>query len=71
VTLDLIIGVIVLFACAVIFVRWKLARVVIKESLTHPFRTTVIRVKSSNRSDAETPRNDKRNAQQQRVVVHN
>lgn len=69
-TVDLIIGVIVLFVGVLVFVRWKLARVVIVESLAHPLRTTVIRVKSSDCNEAETPRNDQRKAQQH-LVVHN
>lgn len=68
--LDLIILGIVAVVFALIFLRWKLARVVLIESLTHPRRTTVIKIKSAAAgNDAEKSTNNTRKAQ--RVVVNN
>lgn len=76
-TLDLIIGVIIVAALALLLLRWKLARVVFVKSLSHPLQTTVIKIKSEDSDDVETPssdsatpRSENRKAQQ-RVVVNN
>lgn len=67
---NLIIAGVVVVALALILVRWRLVRVVLIESLSHPLRTTVIKIKSARSSDAEKASNDNRKAQQ-RVAVNN
>jgi hypothetical protein len=77
VTLDLIIGVIIAAALVLLLLRWKLARVVFVNSLSHPLQTTVIKIKSDGSDDVETPRSNaatpksENRKAEQRVVVNN
>jgi hypothetical protein len=68
--MDLIIGVLILGVLALILSRWKLARVVFVESLSHPLRRTVIKVKPPKHNDAEVPKNEKRKSPHHVVVNH-